>query len=359
MTGPRTDGPTPDRRGGPTRKPASPRVSIVMPTYNRAVFLPVVLGAIGEQTFADWELIVVDDGGADGSADLVNAFAEARDQPVTLLRQENAGAGAARRHGLRHVRGEFVAFCDSDDPWLPHHLTDCLAAFDHAPELDWVFAAARTQEWPGGRVVTENTIAAGLGNRASLKLTTRAAGPVRVINDPSAKRCAIQHGAFGGMQASVLRRRVFEAVEFPPDRVGEDHAFGTAVILNDFRVGYLNDVHIVRQVHADHVSGVAAGQSLEKAERVNRAFVEAWERLDGLICLSPAERRLLRRRLAALRFWQLGYAVFAQAGEYRQALREYRVALQWSFWNPRMWKTYAATRLKQALSSRRKSEPSR
>src|SRR5438105_77041 len=108
-----------------TTKPR-PAVSIILPTYNRAKFLPGALASIRAQQFTDWELIVVDDGSSDDTAAVIQELGSGIAQPVRYHRQENQGPYAARNTGLDHAAGEFVAFYDSDDLWLPHHLHDCV-----------------------------------------------------------------------------------------------------------------------------------------------------------------------------------------------------------------------------------------
>src|SRR5262245_53377862 len=102
-----------------------PAVSIILPTFNRARFLPEACAAIRGQRWADWELIVVDDGSTDDTERVVREQTAGWQQPVKYVRQKNQGAYGARNTGLDHARGKYIAFYDSDDLWLPHHLADC------------------------------------------------------------------------------------------------------------------------------------------------------------------------------------------------------------------------------------------
>jgi glycosyltransferase involved in cell wall biosynthesis len=105
----------------------SPVVSVVIPTYNRAHILGRSLGSVLAQTFQDFEVIVVDDGSTDNSEEIVRSFSDAR---VRYLRHEsNKGGSAARNTGIRAAKGQYVAFQDSDDEWLPEKLAIQLEAF--------------------------------------------------------------------------------------------------------------------------------------------------------------------------------------------------------------------------------------
>ena len=110
----------------------APRVSIVMPTYNRKDTIRRAIDSVLQQRFADWELLIVDDGSTDGTKELVAGI----DPRVRVIVQENRGVAGARNRALAEVRGGLVAFLDSDDAWTPHHLALATAFFDAHPEAD-------------------------------------------------------------------------------------------------------------------------------------------------------------------------------------------------------------------------------
>ncbi len=91
-----------------------PRVSVVVPVYDVEAFLPACLDSLLAQSYADVEVVVVDDGSPDGSGAIADAYA-VRDRRVRVVHTGNRGLGAARNEGMRHATGELLAFCDSDD----------------------------------------------------------------------------------------------------------------------------------------------------------------------------------------------------------------------------------------------------
>lgn len=106
--------------------PAAPVVSVVMPVYNAAAFLAETIASVQRQSFPDWELIVVDDGSNDESAQILAELA-AKDPRIRSLRTDgNQGAGVARNLGMNAARARYLAFLDADDLWHPeklaHHL---------------------------------------------------------------------------------------------------------------------------------------------------------------------------------------------------------------------------------------------
>ncbi len=109
-------------------------VSVIMPTYNRRQTIQAAIASVQRQTFQDWELIVVDDGSTDGTASLI----EGSDPRLVLIRQENRGVNAARNAAMLRARGRYIAFLDSDDEWLPHHLELSVAFFRAFPGEDFL-----------------------------------------------------------------------------------------------------------------------------------------------------------------------------------------------------------------------------
>lgn len=98
------------------------KCSVVVPLFNKAATVARSLESIRSQTFKDFEVIVVDDGSTDSGAERVEAFLQHADDRFRMIRQSNAGPGAARNRGIQEAKGELVAFLDADDEWLPDFL---------------------------------------------------------------------------------------------------------------------------------------------------------------------------------------------------------------------------------------------
>ncbi|HET8898233.1 MAG TPA: glycosyltransferase family A protein [Rhodanobacteraceae bacterium] len=110
-------------------------VSVVMPVYDAARWLPQALDSVLAQSHANFEVVAVDDGSRDASADILARYAAA-DARVRVLRQANAGVAAARNAAIRAARGDYVAFLDADDRWHPDKLTRQLATLrKHAAQI--------------------------------------------------------------------------------------------------------------------------------------------------------------------------------------------------------------------------------
>jgi glycosyltransferase involved in cell wall biosynthesis len=118
---------------------SAPLVTAIVPAYNAERYLADALDSVFAQGHSPLEVIVVDDGSTDGTA----AVADSYTPRVELLRQANAGAGAARNHGLAAARGDYVAFHDADDLWTEGKLSAQLDRLVADPSLDLVFGHVR------------------------------------------------------------------------------------------------------------------------------------------------------------------------------------------------------------------------
>ena len=103
------------------KKPELPLVSVIIPAYNAEIFLEKTLDSVLAQTYKNIEVLVVDDGSQDRTAEIVESVAQ-RDHRVILLRQSNAGVAAARNLAIQKSKGEYIAPIDADDIWYPQNL---------------------------------------------------------------------------------------------------------------------------------------------------------------------------------------------------------------------------------------------
>lgn len=133
----------------PAPPPAPAAVSVVIPAFNYAHFLPTAMASVLGQTWPHLELILVDD----GSTDQTPAVAAAQTDPrFRYVRQENAGLSAARNTGIGAARYPFVAFLDADDLWHPHFLERVMGAFAEREERFAMVASQTVRMDPEGRV---------------------------------------------------------------------------------------------------------------------------------------------------------------------------------------------------------------
>ncbi|WP_426208420.1 glycosyltransferase family 2 protein [Massilia sp. TWP1-3-3] len=253
-----------------------PRVSVVLPTFNRAALLQDTVASILAQTFGDFELIIVDNLSADGTQAYVNGLADPR---VRYLRHANHGVIAVNRnHGIAHARAGLIALCDDDDLWLPTKLAQQIEALDADPATGLCYTNAST--FSGARVILQAWMM---------------------------KRVAGQHGAhlltgnFIPNSSVVFRRDLFQQCggfdEAPELMAVEDYDMWLRMSRR-CRFAYIDAPLLLYRVH-----GMAASGS--KSRMACKHFAVLWRGLNGetvsVRYLAGLLRSLLRAAYFSLR----------------------------------------------------------
>jgi glycosyltransferase involved in cell wall biosynthesis len=124
-------------------------VSVIIPTYNRADMITESIQSVLNQTYTEFELLVVDDGSTDNTKQVVESIKDERIRNIVM--PENGGAGAARNEGIRQAKYDYIAFQDSDDFWLPEKLEKQMKLLAQHPEAGIVYCAYECHK-PNGDV---------------------------------------------------------------------------------------------------------------------------------------------------------------------------------------------------------------
>lgn len=116
-----------------------PIVSVIIPVFNSQKYIEKTLLSVLEQTYKNYEVIIIDDGSQDNSLDIINKIKNRfNEEKITILKQNHRGAGAARNRGVQHAKADLIAFLDSDDFWFPEKLKKVVNIFNVKPEVDLV-----------------------------------------------------------------------------------------------------------------------------------------------------------------------------------------------------------------------------
>ncbi len=115
-----------------------PKVSVLMPSFNYGRYLPFAIKSVLSQSYSDLELVITDDCSTDGSKEIAEEWKRLDDRVVTVFHDTNHGLARARNSGLAVSTGEFVAFCDADDIWLPDKLKTQVEYLQRRPEVGLV-----------------------------------------------------------------------------------------------------------------------------------------------------------------------------------------------------------------------------
>ena len=198
-----------------------PAVSVVVPFLNAQPFMEESIESVRAPTYPDWELLLVDDGSRDGTSDIARAHALRDPERVRYFEHPGharRGASAARNLGLHHARGQYIAFLDADDVWLPEKLASQIAIIEAHPEAAMVYN--RTQYWHSWTGAAEDRprdfverARRGVRIRSSshrglLTLILRQQSPVPCM-------CSVLHPTVGGRASARFRGRLHRSLHRP------------------------------------------------------------------------------------------------------------------------------------------------
>ncbi len=116
---------------------SEPLVSIIIPAYNSEAYISQTIESVMGQTYKNWELLIIDDGSTDKTSEVIKTFLQ--EKKIRYIHQSNAGVSAARNRGIEHAGGDYIAFLDSDDFWLPENLSKKVAVLNDT-SIDWTFS---------------------------------------------------------------------------------------------------------------------------------------------------------------------------------------------------------------------------
>lgn len=286
-----------------------PRISVVIPTYNYAVPLQQAIQSVISQLDNRSELIVVDDGSRDETAAILAGLRFPKALAIRCVRQDNAGPAAARNHGMRLARGEFLLFLDADDQLLPGALPALQDALDSHPDTDMILGAHLTIDEKGREKNAPPTPISGTPDK-------------RIRNYLLNKSISVVHGA------SLFRRTLVEQRPYPEDlRQSEDLPVFAYMVANARTM--LLPQPLARIVkHADSLRHDTTLSRRTAPEQVARLVFEKLPET----CQSLRTSYEAQRMLSAFRTLYLGGHRRQAAERYREAFRrDWRQALRWSY----------------------------
>ena len=256
---------------------AGPRVSIIIPSYNTARLIAACLDSIFAQTFQDFEAIVVNDGSPDTAEleQVLQPYLDRNPDRVVYIKQVNKRAAGARNTAIARARGEFLAFLDSDDTWLPNHLESQMKQFEADPLLSLVYANADATSDPAHPLTfMEKNPSNGEATFEALVVERCVVSIATVV----ARKAAIMKA--GGFDESLARC--------------DDYDMWLRTAFYGGKIGYR------RQIQARMNEGRPGSLGAARA-KMAEAYWSILEKADKNLPLNPAQRKLVRDRAAEIR----------------------------------------------------------
>ncbi|MEZ5941931.1 MAG: glycosyltransferase [Planctomycetaceae bacterium] len=278
---------------------SQPLVSVIVPTYNRALYISEAIESALSQTHPNVEILIVDDGSKDNTPEIVAELA-ARDARVRYFRQENAGVSAARNKAILESRGDFIAFLDSDDVWHPWKIELQLSLFALKPELGMVWTDMDAMR-PTGEVFHKNYLKKMYSAYTRVSNETLFAESFELNFDGAGQRQTVMartgniyphmfHGNLVHTSTVLLRKSWADEVglfDTTMRRAGEDYKFHLATCRLG-TVGFLDIASILYRIGMEDQITSGANR-LYFAESYLRTLVEEFEVGGHLLPFSQQE----------------------------------------------------------------------
>ncbi|MDQ3799631.1 MAG: glycosyltransferase family 2 protein [Acidobacteriota bacterium] len=280
---------------------AAPRVSVVIPAYNVAGFIGETLDSVLAQTFAAYEIVLVNDGSPD--TEKLEKALENYFEKIVYVRQQNGGTASARNTGIENARGELLAFLDGDDIWLPEYLSEQIE-FLTANNLEMVYADAHLFG------------AVGSAHQTYMQKSP-SAGAADFEGIVSGRCSVITSGTL------VYKRKILDAGMFDTElpRIGmEDFDLWLRLAKAGVKIGYQRKILLKYRVSPNSLSG----NSIQRARRNVVGLNIVKEKLE----LTPRETEVLNKTLAeaeAELLLEIGKAHLLRE-EFAEARKNFRAA---------------------------------
>jgi GT2 family glycosyltransferase len=253
-------------------EPSSPSVTVIIPAFKASAHIGAALESVFAQSFADYEVILANDGSPD--TDQLEYAIQPYLSRIVYLTQTNQGPSAARNLAIRHARGEWLAFLDSDDTWLPHYLAEQMRFLNENPDLDMVYCDATLEG------------ATGSAGKTFMEVCP-SHGPV------SFESVLLERTQVPTSGTVVRRQKVTKAGMFDEElRCSEDHDLWLRILHAHGKAGYQRQVLVRRNVRADSQGSDSA--------KLKGGEMQSLIKLSRTLPLSPDESTLLAERLRTI-----------------------------------------------------------
>ena len=293
---------------------SAPRVSIIIPTYNRAGLIGRAIESVVNQTYADWELIVVDDGSTDETADVGADYGARLGEAFLYVKQRHAGASTARNTGIERSRGRFLAFLDEDDEFLPHKLERQVALLERRPGLGLVFCDMSVVGVDG---TWARSVFQGY-SRLIYGAPAQDLGNGERVCGPDFLDYLVRRYLIPTITGMVRRDVLGDDVRFAPGQSYSEEWLFFLEVARRARCGYIDEPLAVQHQQPVSVSMVSASHNVAQ-QRQALQMIQA-----RYADVSASAKRAVRHQLAHC-CRQLGFDAYKQ-GRYRDALRHFSEA---------------------------------
>ncbi len=279
-----------------TLKMNTPKVSVIIPSYKTAHFISNCLDSVFAQTFQDFEAIVVNDGSPDTPEleKVLAPYIERYGDRLVYLKQENKRAAGARNNAIRNARGEYVAFLDSDDTWMPDHLANQMELFTADPSLGLTYSNGLVGMPGKEREFMKRCPSHGEATFAALLV----------------ERCQIPISTVVALRAAIVKAGMFDETLLRCD----DYDMWVRTAFHGAKIAYSTKVQARMPVGRP-------GSLSQSRAKMAEGYVTILEKYKTSLPLQPADRETVEKRAR-----QIKAKYYLEEGKSKLAQREFSEA---------------------------------
>lgn len=275
-----------------------PTVSVIIPTFNRASLITDALDSVFNQTFKDYEIIIIDDGSTDNTEDVIKPYVS----EVIYKKQQNSGPSSARSAGLKTASGKYIAFLDSDDIWEPEYLHKCVFVLEKDSKIGFVFVNLKTISLSEDIICPDKHKSIDLNyNNFLASFRNRSENNFYIVDYLNARLMYfLNYISF--IQATIIRQDLINHKWWAGISTAEDYLFTIECLLNSkFSVAFTDDILVTLRVHGSNIYQ----DNNNKSSHI-KDTIKMLEYVLSQYHLSDNENKILNNRLAKL-YCSLGY----------------------------------------------------
>lgn len=311
-----------------------PMVSIIVPVYNREQKVIRAIRSIQQQSFAGWELILIDDASTDNTKQAIESEITLDSRIKLVNNKYSKGPSGGRNTGLDYSTGKYIAYQDSDDEWAPHHLQTMVHYLEKYPEeIDLMSANPLRKNEVDGSVFNYDEL--DLNKLPAKKVDTGYLIDKELIFDIQLRGRAIT------TQCMIGKAEIMKSVRWREElKAAVDIMHNLELAAKKINVCHIQDYHAIYWAHDDNLTDVSGLHEPIRMERVHNSFARYWELVLEIMPLNKSQLAYVKDNLSKCYAWHLAYHTYLPQKKYKEASQFYKKAIMLKPSKFKFWKGY-------------------
>jgi glycosyltransferase involved in cell wall biosynthesis len=308
-----------------------PQVSIIVPVFNRQNLVGQLIKTVLNQTFSDWELLLIDDSSTDATVDTIKKLSNGDSRIKIANNMHLKGPSGARNTGLDLANGKYITYQDSDDEWIAGHLETMVYYLEKYPDKIDVMSANPLRKYLETNEVF-NYDQINIDEISHTKVEEAYLIDTDVLFDTQLKGRAIT------TQCMIGKADIMKSVRWNEKlNAAVDIMHNLALCALRIKVGHIQEYHAIYWAHNDNLTNCGGHHSAKRMEKVHSAFVLYWQLVLKEFTLNEGQTKFVKNELAKTFAWHLAYHTYEPQKKYLEAISCYREAIKLQSFDFKIW----------------------